>query len=54
MVNGIRSLLSMISACRRDLPQSLSLEAIQSLVESDQWLITRVQEAQAAINATSG
>ncbi|MDH5698538.1 MAG: hypothetical protein OEZ41_01075 [Nitrospirota bacterium] len=30
-------------------PQSLSLKAIQSLVESDQWLITRVQEAQAAI-----
>ena len=31
------------------LQQSLSLEAIQSLVESDQWLITRIQEAQAAL-----
>lgn len=29
--------------------QSLSSEAIQFLVESDQWLITRVREAQAAI-----
>jgi hypothetical protein len=29
--------------------QTLSSEAIQSLVESDQWLITRVREAQAAI-----
>lgn len=29
--------------------QPLSSEAIRSLVESDQWLITRVREAQAAI-----
>ena len=31
-------------------PQSLSLKAIQSLVESDQWLIARVKEVQGAIN----
>jgi hypothetical protein len=29
--------------------KSLSLEAIQALVESDQWLIARVREAQSAI-----
>lgn len=29
--------------------QSVSSEAIQSLVESDQWLVKRVREAQAAI-----
>lgn len=31
------------------LPQSLSTEAIQFIAESDQWLTTRVREAQAAI-----
>ncbi|MBA3611990.1 MAG: hypothetical protein H0W49_03555 [Nitrospirales bacterium] len=32
-------------------PQSfLSLDTIQVLMESDQWLITRVKEVQAAIN----
>ncbi len=30
-------------------PQFLSSEAIQCLVESDQWLLKRVREAQAAI-----
>lgn len=30
-------------------PPSLSSESIQSLMESDQWLINRVREAQAAI-----
>ncbi len=30
--------------------QSLSLDTIQVLMESDQWLMARVQEVQAAIN----
>lgn len=30
--------------------QSLSLATIQTLMESDQWLIARVKEVQAAIN----
>jgi hypothetical protein len=30
--------------------QSLSLDTIQVLMESDQWLIARVKEVQAAIN----